>query len=54
MGDFSADFSNDFFNLRVHLNMITAVTAGYIMIRGLDNVETGLRIEGCDLGISKR
>src|SRR5690242_9418571 len=38
----------------INLIIVTALTAGYIMIRGLDNIETGLRIEGCDLKFTKR
>jgi hypothetical protein len=53
-GAFSPDFSADFARFDINLIIVTAFTAGYIMIRGLDNIETGLRIEGCDLKITKR
>jgi hypothetical protein len=53
-GDFSPDFSVNFARFDITLVVVTAFTAGYIMIRGLDNIETGLRIEGCDLRITKR
>jgi hypothetical protein len=53
-GDFDPNFATDFARLSISLIVVTAFTAAYIMIRGLDNIETGLRIEGCDLGFSKR
>jgi hypothetical protein len=53
-GDFSGDFSGDFATFNITLVGVTAFSAAYIMIRGLENMETGLRIEGCDLRITKR
>jgi hypothetical protein len=53
-GDFSSDFSADFARFDINLIVVTAFSAAYIMIRGLDNIETGLRIEGCDWAFSKR
>jgi hypothetical protein len=53
-GSFSSDFSKDFQTFDILLILVTAFFAVYIMIRGMENIETGLRIEGCDLKITKR